>query len=140
MVKASEILTVVTDTFNKIGRTHETTFPGLQAKESAALEYVTAKILARLAVKRLELAEKNFPLDNDKVIKGQEVTVWRPKKMPPSLILTARCENGREPLLNKEMLTVELRKRFSQAITDDIIAKSSKPCEPRVTYSVVFLN
>lgn len=145
MPVASDVLKTISTTFHQLGMTDDTRFPGLSTKENPAHEFVVAKTLCRFAIKRLEIAEREAIKagvlgDQDKLVKGQEVTIWRPKKVPPSIIITARTSQDRVPMLNKDLLSTELRKRFSQEITDDIIAKSSKVCEPSVTYSVVFFN
>lgn len=145
MPSAGEVFKTIETTFQSLGLTDDTTFPGISTKEQPAHEYIVAKTLARLAGKRLEIAEREATKagvigDASLLIKGQEVTVWRPKKLPPYLIITARTSMDHQPMLNREMLTLELRKRFSQSITDDIIDKSCKPVGPSVTYSVVFLN
>lgn len=145
MPLASDVLSKITKTFHDLGNTADTTFPGLAAKEAPAHEFVVAKTLCRLALKRLEIAEVSAEKAGvigvtSRLVKGQEITVWRPKKTPPSIIITARTSSDRQPILNKEMLIIELRKHFTQEKVDEIVAKSSKQLEPTVTYSVVFFN
>lgn len=140
---SSETLKMITNVFHAIGSTEGTKFSDLTDRESVAHEYIVAKTLCRLAVKRLELAEKlavkqKIIGDPDKLVTGQEVTVWRCKKTPPSLIITARTSNERQPIIDRTLLFEELSRRYLARVVDDIIAKSSKPVAPMVTYSVVF--
>lgn len=143
MSKASETLNLITSVFRNIGHTQETVFADLSSKEAVAHEYIVAKTLARLANKRLELAEiaaikSGIIGDETKLVKGQEVTVWKPRKVPPPLIITARTSNDRQPMIDKVLLNQELSRRFSQKVVTSILEKSSKDVAPTVVHSIVF--
>lgn len=145
MPSASETLSTITHKFRAIGIDTDTKFTDLSAKEAVAHEFIVAKTLARLATKRLETAEREAEKagvigDSDKLVKGQEVTIWKPKKAPPGLIITARTSNDCQPVLDKTLLEQELIKRYSQKVAQAIIEKSLKPVAPRVTISVVFFT
>jgi len=145
MPAAKYVLNNIIKILSDIGHTEDTRFPGLTKKEDIAHEYIVAKTIARHALKRLELAEKAATSegvigDRSKLEKGQEVTVWKPKKVPPSVFITARTSMDRLPMLDRALLEKALRKHVTAAVADRIYAESLKPVEPTVTYSVVFFN
>lgn len=144
-MKASQTLEAIRYTFEAIGLIEETRFQDLTSKEEEAHEYIVAKTLHRIATKRLEIAEKmaikaGVIGNPDLLVKGEEVTVWRPRKTPPSVIITAKMSNDRIPMIDRLLLAQTLRKHFSPEITDQLIQKSSKAVEPSVTYSVVLFR
>lgn len=145
MAKASEVVHNITQAFNRIGKNADTTFTDLNAREAPAHEFIVAKTLARLALKRLEQAEEAARKvgvlgQREDYIKGQEITVWRPRKSPPPLIITARTSNDRIPMLDRSLLTAALLRHFSKEQASAIVADASKPCEPSVTYGIVLFS
>lgn len=141
---AIETLNALTGTFFKIGGTEDTIFNDLNKKEASAHEFIVASTLRRVANKRYELAERDALRDGiigeDSLIKGQTMTVWKPKKTPVKVIVTGSMSHDPQPMIDKEMLMQTLIEHVGVSKANQILSKSLKPVKPSVTYGVVVFS